>query len=79
MIMDTDARRFPPGDLRVSDAERDRALSELSEAFQAGRITADEFERRSTQALSARTGKELTAPLVDLPLDRGPYDAVPGG
>jgi hypothetical protein len=75
--MGTDARGFPPGDLRVSDAERDRALSELSEAYQAGRITADEFDRRSTQALSARTGKELTAPLADLPPDRGPADAAP--
>lgn len=75
--MDTDARGFPPADMRVSDAERDLALSELSEAYQSGRITADEFDRRSTQALSARTGKELTAPLADLPLDRGPVDAAP--
>jgi Domain of unknown function (DUF1707) len=74
--MDTDARGFPPGDLRVSDAERDRALSELSEAYQAGRITADEFDRRSTLALAARTGEELTAPLADLPLDRGAVDAA---
>jgi Domain of unknown function (DUF1707) len=75
--MDTGARGFPPGDLRVSDAERDRALSELSEAYQAGRITADEFDRRSTLALTARTGEELTAPLADLPVDRGPVDAAP--
>jgi len=75
--MDSDARRFPPGDVRVSDAERDRALSELSEAFQAGRITADEFGQRSSQALSARTGKELTAPFADLPLGGGPANAVP--
>jgi Domain of unknown function (DUF1707) len=75
--MGTDARGFPPGDLLVSDAERDRALSELSQAYQAGRITADEFDRRSTQALRARTGKELTAPLADLPLDRDPVDAAP--
>ena len=68
--MGADARGFPPGELRVSDAERERALSELSEAYQAGRITADEFDRRSTQALNARTGTELTAPLADLPLDR---------
>ena len=59
---------YPPGDLRVSDADRDRALSELSEAFQAGRITADEFDQRSGQVLRARTGKELTAPLADLPV-----------
>jgi hypothetical protein len=75
--MDADARGFPPGDLRVSDAERDQALSELSEAYQTGRITAGEFDRRSTQALSARTGKELIAPLADLPLDRGPVDTSP--
>ena len=61
-------RGFPPGDLRVSDADRDRAQSELSEAFRVGRITADEFDQRSRQALRARTGKELTALLADLPL-----------
>jgi hypothetical protein len=74
--MNSDARGFPPGDLRVSDAERDQALSELSQAYQAGRITADEFDRRSTLALSARTGKELTVPLADLPLNRDPVDAA---
>jgi hypothetical protein len=57
---------YPAGDLRVSDADRDQAVSELSEAFQAGRITADEFDQRSTQALSARTGKDLTDLLTDL-------------
>jgi hypothetical protein len=72
-IMDMAARDYyPPGDLRVSDADRDRALSELSEAFQVGRITADEFDQRSGQVLRARTGRELTAPLADLPLDRAP-------
>jgi Domain of unknown function (DUF1707) len=68
--MDADARDFPPGDLRVSDVERDRALSELTDAFQAGRIAHDEFDERSGQILSARTGQELTALLADLPLDR---------
>ena len=75
--MGTDARGFPPGDLRVSDGERDRALSELSEAYQVGRITAGEFDHRSTQALSAQTGKELAAVLADLPLDGSPARAVP--
>ena len=67
--MDRAGWNYPPGDLRVSDADRDRALFELREAFQAGRITADEFDQRSGQALGARTGKELTALLADLPLD----------
>ncbi len=55
------------GDLRVSDADRDRAISDLSEHFQAGRLTADEFDERSGQALQARTGKELAALFTDLP------------
>ncbi len=74
--MDSAARDFLPGDFRVSDADRDRALAELSEAFQVGRITADEFDQRSGQALAARTGKELTALLDDLPLHRVPATAA---
>jgi Domain of unknown function (DUF1707) len=66
--MDGVDRGFPPGQLRVSDADRDRTLSALSEAFRVGRITADEFDQRSGHALRARTGKELTALLADLPL-----------
>ena len=66
--MDGVDRGCPPDGLRVSDADRERALSELSEAFRAGRITADEFDQRSGQALRSRTGKELTALLADLPL-----------
>jgi hypothetical protein len=67
--MDIPGRDYPPGNLRVSDADRDRALSELGNAVQAGRITADELDERSGQVLSARTARELTAPLADLPLD----------
>lgn len=65
--MDASINSFPPGDLRASDADRDRVLEELGEAFQAGRITAREFDERSGKALSARTGNELTALLADLP------------
>jgi hypothetical protein len=65
--MNTATRNFPDGDLRVSDADRDQALRDLSEAFQVGRITASELEQRSEQALGARTGKELTVLLADLP------------
>jgi hypothetical protein len=67
--MDRAGWTYPGGDLRVSDADRDRACFELSEAFRAGRLTAEEFDQRSGQALSARTGSELTALLTDLPLD----------
>ena len=70
--MDRAGWNYPSDHLRVSDADRDRAVSELSEALQAGRITADEFGQRSGQALAARTGKELTALLADLPVERAP-------
>lgn len=63
---------YPTGDFRVSDADRDRALAELGEALQAGRITAGEFGERSGQALAARTGNQLTALLADLPAERAP-------
>jgi hypothetical protein len=76
--MDRGARGFPAGDLRVSDADRDRALSELSEAFQAGRITADEFDERSSRVLEARTGRELAAVLADLPREGGPMPGASG-
>ncbi len=73
--MDSAARDFPPGDFRVSDADRDRALAELRQAHGVGRITADEFDERAGQALAARTGRELAALLADLPLDRAPATA----
>jgi hypothetical protein len=67
--MDRGGWHYPPGDFRVSDADRDQALSELFAAFKAGRITADEFEQRSGQTVRSRTGKELVALLADLPVE----------
>lgn len=65
-------RSFPPGDVRVSDAERDAALEELSEHFQAGRLTQEEFDERSGRALSARTGDDLRGLFTDLPVPGSP-------
>ena len=56
-----------PGDLRVSDADRDRALADLSEHYQAGRLTLEEFEERSEQTLKSKTARELTGLFHDLP------------
>jgi Domain of unknown function (DUF1707) len=53
--------------VRASDADRDAVLSELSEHFQAGRLTAAEFDERAGQALAARTWGELRDLLRDLP------------
>jgi Spy/CpxP family protein refolding chaperone len=69
--MDRAGWHYPPGEIRVSDADRDQALSELRVARQLGRITADEFDERASQALASRTGQQLTALLADLPVERG--------
>ncbi|HEY6497556.1 MAG TPA: DUF1707 domain-containing protein [Trebonia sp.] len=63
----------------MSDAERDLAVAELSEHFQAGRLSQDEFDDRSGQALQARTGTDLNTLFTDLP-HRGtpPVPPVPG-
>jgi hypothetical protein len=53
--------------VKASDADRDAVLSELSEHFQAGRLTASEFDERAGQALAARTWGELRDLMRDLP------------
>jgi len=58
---------FPAGELRASDADRDLAVAELSEHFQTGRLTQEEFDDRSGRALQARTGRELSELFTDLP------------
>lgn len=53
--------------LRVSDADRDAAVSELGEHFQEGRLDGDELDDRTGRALRARTGNDLDELLADLP------------
>jgi hypothetical protein len=69
---DSATRDYPPGDLRVSDADRDRAVAELSEHFEAGRLTTEELEERTGRALRARTERELADLFADLPRRRDP-------
>ena len=65
--MSTPTGDFKRGAIRVSDAERDQAVTELSEHYQAGRLTLEEFDDRSDRALQARTGTDLSALFADLP------------
>lgn len=53
-------------DLRASDADRERVVAVLGEAFADGRLTADEHSDRTTRAYAARTLGELTGLTVDL-------------
>ena len=59
-----------PAAMRASDADRDAVLADLSEHFQAGRLTAAELDERTGQALAARTWGELSELLADLPATR---------
>jgi hypothetical protein len=65
--MDQGARRYEPGAMRASDADRDAVLAELGEHFQAGRLTLEEFDERSDLVLRARTHGELAYLTRDLP------------
>jgi hypothetical protein len=56
----------------ASDDERDLAISKLTDHFQAGRLTIEEFDERAGLALRARTRGELTDLLADLPPDGVP-------
>jgi hypothetical protein len=55
------------GELRASDADRDRVLSQLQDALAAGMIDMDEFSDLSGQAPQARTRRELATITSDLP------------
>ena len=56
--------------MRASDADRDAVVSDLSEHFQAGRLTAAELDERTGRALTARTWGELAEFAADLPAPR---------
>jgi hypothetical protein len=65
----------PPG-LRASDADRDVVLAELTKSFEAGRLTLDELDERTSRALAARTMGDLAALTADLPAGQ-PQAAAP--
>jgi hypothetical protein len=56
--------------VRIGDAERDQAVSLLSDHFVAGRLTQAEFEERSEQATKARYSDEFETLFDDLPTSR---------
>ena len=66
----------PQPQLRAADADRDTTLAELSDHFQAGRLTLQEFDERSAQALTARTMGDLDGLMADLPAGAEPVPAT---
>jgi hypothetical protein len=54
-------------EIRVGDAEREAAATELREHFATGRLTQDELNERLDQAFAAKTRGDLHAVMTDLP------------
>jgi hypothetical protein len=61
--------------LRIGDAERERAAADLGEHFAQGRLSVDEHADRLEQVWAARTRAELVPVFRDLP--GGTYGARP--
>ncbi len=53
--------------LRIGDAERDAAMTQLREHFVAGRLTFDELTERIDSALTAKTQRQIDGLMADLP------------
>lgn len=54
-------------DVPVSDAERDQLNSRLNDAFEAGKIDAEDYQGRLDQLFAARTLGELVPVVTGLP------------
>jgi uncharacterized Tic20 family protein len=70
--------------MRVSDADRDQAVALLQTAFAEGRLTHAELDQRIGEALTAKSGDDITRALRGLPVPRPdgtttPERAVPNG
>jgi hypothetical protein len=56
-----------PAEIRISNDERDEAVTTLGVHMSTGRLELAEYEDRCGQAIAARTRGELEALFVDLP------------
>lgn len=64
-------------DIRAGDADRDRVIDRLREAFAEGRLSDEEFRGRMERAHQARTFGELAVLTEDLPHVPTPVDDRP--
>jgi hypothetical protein len=61
----------------ASDADRDRVVQALKEAYVQGRLTHDELDQRLRAALASRTTEETRSLLDDLPHQPAPPAMTP--
>jgi len=62
--------------IRIADAEREAAVSTLSEHYAVGRLTREEYDERCEAAWAARTRAELRPLFTDLPGPQQPQPQV---
>jgi hypothetical protein len=62
--------------LRIGDAERERAAAELAEHYTQGRLTTEEHSERLDRVWAARTRSDLVPIFRDLPGGYGPDQAA---
>jgi hypothetical protein len=67
----------PSPQLRISDQNRESALTALGEHMTAGRIDIDEYGERSARITAAKTRGELVELFADLPAPHPRYDETP--
>ena len=58
------------GHLRASDADRERVIDALKDAFAQGRLTKSELARRTGQALESKTYADLARATAGIPARR---------
>ena len=61
--------------LRIGDAERERAAAVLADHYTAGRLTTEEHSERLDRVWAARTRSDLLPIFRDLPGEYGPVQA----
>ena len=54
--------------VRIGDVERDACVERLVENYAAGRLSAEELDRRQREALEAVTAADLAGLVADLPM-----------
>jgi uncharacterized protein DUF1707 len=59
--------QVPSPELRISDSDREAALTALGEHLSAGRLDIDEYGERSAKVTAAKTRGELAEVFIDLP------------
>ena len=61
-----------PDSMRAGNADRERVVAQLNQAFAEGRLDVQELDQRVAGAYAAKTLGELVPLTADLPVDRAP-------